>query len=67
MTSGIKVFQRSNNPLAKYDGVVDSHATSNPAISDEKRAKSRIRTESLSLSFVASISQNFTIRNEKNY
>jgi len=34
---------------AKYGGVVDSHATSNLAISDEKRRKKRIKTESLSI------------------
>jgi len=28
-----------NRLIAKYGGVVDSHATSNPAISDEKREK----------------------------
>jgi len=33
---------------AKHGGVVDSHATSNPAISDVKRGKKRIKTESLS-------------------
>jgi len=30
--------------------VVNSHATSNPAISDEKKGKTRIKTESLSAS-----------------
>jgi len=43
---------------AKYGGekssskiccMVDSHATSNPVISDVKREKNRIKTESLSL------------------
>jgi len=29
--------------------VVDNHATNNPAISDVKRGKNRIKTESLSL------------------
>jgi len=33
--------------VAKYGGVVDSHATSNSAISDVKRRKNRIKTESL--------------------
>jgi len=32
-----------------YGGVVDSHATSNPAISDVKSGENRIKSESLSL------------------
>jgi len=44
------VLQRSNQVyLAKYGGMVDSHAISNPVISDVKRGKKRIKTESLSL------------------
>jgi len=40
-TSGIKVLQRSHSLVAKYGGVVVSHTTSNPAISDVKRGKKK--------------------------
>jgi len=47
---GIKVLQRSKSLVAKYGGVVDSHATSNPAISDEEREKNGLKLRvSLSL------------------
>jgi len=37
-------LQRSNKvSTAKYGGVVDSHATSNPVISDVKRKKKRLK------------------------
>jgi len=40
-----------NGLVAKYGGVVDSHATSNPAISDVKRGKNGLKLRvSLSLS-----------------
>jgi len=35
--------------MAKYDGKVDNHATSNTAISDKKKGKKEIKTASLSL------------------
>jgi len=40
--------------------MVDSHATSNPAISDVKRGKNRIKTESLSMMNKVEAAENLT-------
>jgi len=48
------VLQRSNKVwyvVAKYGGVVDSHAPSNPAISDVKRGKAGLKLR-VSFSFI---------------
>jgi len=45
----LKCYSALKSLVAKYGGVVDNHATSNPAISDVKRGKKRVKTASLSL------------------